>query len=151
MVNGPRMSHMVVQSEDDPDIKLCVPLKSNLWQRLQALSFRIVPDLHEVKHARLEWVAQVDIDAGTAMNGRDGDGCRDDKVTNALSAERWVIDKFRSKATWQSKELLEWAAEELGEDQLTAVKNARIKLGVQSKKIGQNWVCWVADDWKYGK
>jgi len=148
MVNGPRMSHMVTVSEDDHEVKLFVPLKSNIWQRLKALSFRIVPDLHELSHARLEWIGEVDIDAGDAVNGRDEESKR---ITNALVAERWLIEKFRSKSIWQSRELLEWAEEELGEDQKTAIKNAKNKLGIQSKKIGPNWVCWVSDDWQYGK
>jgi hypothetical protein len=147
MVNGPRVSHMVVASEDDPDTKIFVPLKSNLAQRLPALSFRIIPDLHEVKHARLEWTGTVDLDAGSAMNGRDE---KDEERSKTLEAERWVVEQFRQKKYWLSSDLIDKAAEELGEDQVSAVKKARIKVGVKTEQIDRKWRCWVPEDWEFG-
>lgn len=145
-VNGPRVANIVTRDQEDPAVRLFIPLKTNISGATKALSFRIVP--HPIEHNRavLQWIAEVDVDAQDAMNERDQE---DGGHTKALQAERWIIEKFRGKTTWQSKDLFEYAAEELGDDQLPAVKHARIKLGIQSKKVGQNWVCWVAENWPY--
>jgi hypothetical protein len=155
MVNGPRMSHMVVASEDDPDVKLFVPLKSNIWQRLQALSFRIVPDLHEVKHARLDWVAQVDIDAGTAMNGRDHHSSDqnggEEEDTKEEKIETWLIDRFKEKPIWTSKEISERLEADLGFRVGSAFQRVKDEIGIKSRRYGKQWEMFVSDDWAYAQ
>jgi hypothetical protein len=150
MVNGPRMSHMVTVSEDDPDIKLFVPLKCNIWERLPALSFRTVRDLHEVKRARLEWVGQVDIDAGTAMNGREHPHVQKE-ATKEEQIEQWLIDRFKEQPVWQAKILAVQLREDLGMDIGATFDRVTKELDIRARRVGKFWERYVTPDWVYSQ
>lgn len=143
-VNGPRFSHLVTCSEDDPNTRLFVPLKSNIWKRTPALSFTITQTEHL---ARLEWTGEVDIDAGTAINGREEPLNGED--TGQKRIEAFLVDRFKQKREWRTSDLMDVMRAEFGAKPGGTVDRAKKNLGIQSRKNGRTWEMYVDPDWIY--
>jgi hypothetical protein len=146
-VNMPRVSNIVLKDPNDPNIRLLIPLKSNIGEMTKALSFRVVPDLHEVKRGRLEWLAEVDIDAQTAANGPEEE--QKPKEVNKEIVEKWLKANFKQQRIWSSKTLHETFEEEVGVVPVATFDRIKKKLDIQSRKVGTTWENWVSEDWIY--
>lgn len=145
-VNGPRFSHMVTLSEDNHDVKLFVPLKTNIAKMPSSLSFRI--DESE-PFASLQWIGEVDIDAGTALNGKEGDeevnyGEKQRKI------ESWLIKKFVERAEWNANDIIDQLSKDLGLKADGTFKRAKSAVEIKSRRFNKGWIMYVPEDWCFG-
>lgn len=142
-VNGPRFSHMVTVSEDNRDVKLFVPLKTNIARIPSSLSFRINEG---DPFARLEWLGEVDIDAGTALNGRE-DGEGEYSGQRQKKIEDWLIKKFLERPEWDANDIVAQLDKDLGLKADGTFKRAKSAVEIRSRRFLKGWIMYVPEDW----
>jgi putative DNA primase/helicase len=142
-VNAVRAAHMFARDPDDPDRRLCVPMKNNLGPERKGLAYRIVASGDEL--AKVEWGGEVDTTADQAV----GHDMR--KVKREVVAADWLVECFRERLEWPSDELFR-AAKEHGVSH-NALFDAKKMLDLpKARKVTHEngntaWVWWVPPDW----
>lgn len=143
-VNAVRAGHMFARDPDDPEKRIFVPMKSNLGPSRKGLAYRLVASGDEL--ARVEWLGEVDTTADQAVNSEKGKGRK-------VVARDWLVEQFRTRRCWPSKELLD-AAHNQGISR-NAIWEARAVLDMpKARKITHEsgeveWMWSVPDDWEH--
>lgn len=143
-VNAVRAGHMFAKDPDDETKRLFVPMKSNLGPPRKGLAYRLTVCGDEL--ARVEWLGEVDTTADQAANAEKGKGRK-------VVARDWLVEAFRAKRCWPSKELFDAARQEgVSRDALYEAKSildlpkAR-KVTYESGDTEWHW--WVPEDWPH--
>jgi hypothetical protein len=141
-VNAVRAGHMFAKDPDDDTKRIFVPMKSNLGPPKKGLAYRLVASGDEL--ARVEWLGEVDTTADQAANAEKGKGRK-------VVAKDWLIDAFRAKRVWSSKELFEAAKHEGVSQSAIYEAKAILCLPKARKMTHENgdteWMWWVPDNW----
>lgn len=141
-VNAVRAAHIFARDPEDVDKVLFVPLKMNLTKRRHALAYKIVETTADM--AKVEWLGEVDTTADAAASGDHGKPRR-------VVASEWLVERFRERLEWESKELFDRAKHD-GVSR-NAVFEAKTKLDLpRARRTTEangdfiyHW--WVPEDW----
>jgi hypothetical protein len=103
-VNAPRVAHMFVRQEEEPDNVYFGPIKINISEMPRGLVYTIRKTSNG---PMLEWIGEDDRNANQAMNRTDG-------KSKKQQAREWLEDRFREQRTWLQRELRTRATAEEG-------------------------------------
>jgi hypothetical protein len=141
-VTTARIAHTLCPDPQDRDRNLFVTMKNNLGEIPKAIAYRIAK---EDGRTRVEWIEEVDVHADDAMGGDKPRERRD------ISAAKWLIEKFRERLEWESKDLFEQGKQEgISRDAIFEAKRT-LKLPKAKQHTKENgdrvFYWWVPADW----
>jgi hypothetical protein len=149
-VNLVRAAFLFDFDPDDPthDRRLFAGIKSNLAKLPPTLAYRIADD---PDGARIEWIGEVATSADDAIAGnRPGRPRKADDERAEVLAVPVLVDLFRERASWPSKEL-EAAAKSrgVGRDAYWRARKRLEEAGhrIRAEQTGDGWVSSVPPDW----
>lgn len=143
-----RAAHMFCEDPDDSEKCLFLVAKINGAKKRKGIAYKI-KQLDETEmdgDAKVEWLGEVDTTANEAMSGTGK------KKSRGEDAAEWLIDRFREKLFWSSKDLFDEAkAHGISESALWEAKR-NLDLPKAKKTILPNgatvWGWWVPADWE---
>jgi hypothetical protein len=95
-----RIAHIFAPDPDCPSSGLFLPLKSNIGQMPEGLSYEIEKT---DTLARVNWTGTIDLSADDALSG-------EKKKPRGIAAVEWLTERFREKRDWTSDDLKAAAA-----------------------------------------
>lgn len=143
-VNAVRAAHLFARDPDDDSKRIFACMKNNLGPETKALAYCIkVAD----QKPMIEWLGEVDTTADDAVMHK--------SKSQKDSAKDWLIDRFKEKLEWNSKDLFETARHAGIADKTLYRARDELKesgdLPPCRKAIMPNgdtvWTWWVPADW----
>jgi putative DNA primase/helicase len=133
-VNAVRAAHMFARDPEDPERRLCVPMKLNIGKEKKGLAYRIV-EAGEL--ARVEWLGSVDTTADEAVN-------KERRQGREVEAGEFLRDLFAKEDEVASKLIFAAAKEAKISD--NALREAKQALRIEARKkvvAGQGVWVWI--------
>lgn len=135
-----RMVHLVAVDKDDKELRLFLPIKSNIKTGKTGLSYRLV-DVHHVgidsEVAKVEWVGEVDVDPEDVV----GPPPTDEEREELSQAETWLMELMEEGQGKQAQTNVETLARKAGISS-AMLKRAKKAIGINSVKRSMYWE-WV--------
>lgn len=140
-VSTSRIAHSFCLDPDDQTRGLWMPTKSNLGQMPKGLAYRIEGG----DTPTVTWLGEVDMTADEALSASPSSRKR------SVVASEWLIERFREKLEWNSKDLVA-AGREQGVSRNALFEAKDILELPKARKVthetgDETWVWWVPKDW----